>query len=173
MKIEIDVDSKIYDKAYRDGYMDALKKVIEARNGIFNRRKHPCQIGFCHKCFEDDTYCNIGNAVRIAKNNYTQDKKPNPIMNGYIVSGSSHKCAICGKLTTRLEVFSEAYLCSGVCEEKFYGMVAKAESTEEDVFIDEVGGCHEGGLGWNPNGVFCGECSNSTCKGCVNENAEK
>lgn len=47
------------------------------------------------------------------------------------------------------------------------------EITDEGVFIDEVGGCHEGGCGWNPNGVFCGECSNSTCKGCVNENAEK
>lgn len=33
-------------------------------------------------------------------------------------------------------------------------------------------GTHEEGLGWNPNGVFCGECSASTCRGCPNEGAE-
>ena len=27
-------------------------------------------------------------------------------------------------------------------------------------------GCHEDGLGWAPDGTFCGECSNVTCKGC-------
>ncbi len=32
---------------------------------------------------------------------------------------------------------------------------------------DEVGGVHEEGLGWNPNGVFCGECSKMSCKGCM------
>lgn len=32
--------------------------------------------------------------------------------------------------------------------------------------IDKCGGRHEEGLGWNPNGVFCGECSNMTCEGC-------
>lgn len=98
--------------------------------------------------------------------------KPKPIVNGYIVSGGEHKCAICGKPTTKLEVFSESYICSKHCEEKFYKMVSDAEKAE-DLTIDEVGGVHEEGLGWNPNGVFCGECSNSTCKGCVNENAEK
>ena len=33
-------------------------------------------------------------------------------------------------------------------------------------------GTHEEGLGWNPNGVFCGECSESTCRGCPNETAK-
>ncbi|SDF77903.1 hypothetical protein [Sporomusa acidovorans] len=41
--------------------------------------------------------------------------------------------------------------------------------TNEPVDIDEVGGAHEGGCGWNPQGVFCGECSSSTCKGCINQ----
>lgn len=40
---------------------------------------------------------------------------------------------------------------------------------EDSSFKDEVGGVHDEGLGWNPQGVFCGECSNMTCKGCVNE----
>lgn len=31
---------------------------------------------------------------------------------------------------------------------------------------DEVGGVHEEGLGWNPQGHFCGECSKMSCKGC-------
>lgn len=36
---------------------------------------------------------------------------------------------------------------------------------------DEVGGIHDSGEGWNPQGVWCGECSSETCKGCVNEHA--
>lgn len=41
--------------------------------------------------------------------------------------------------------------------------------TNEVVDIDEVGGIHEGGCGWNPQGVFCGECSSLTCKDCINQ----
>jgi hypothetical protein len=40
---------------------------------------------------------------------------------------------------------------------------------KDESFKDEVGGIHEGGCGWNPQGVWCGECSSITCKGCVNE----
>lgn len=32
--------------------------------------------------------------------------------------------------------------------------------------IDNVGGIHEDGLGWNPNGVACGECSEISCENC-------
>lgn len=36
--------------------------------------------------------------------------------------------------------------------------------------IDEIskaaGGYHEGGCGWDPNGNFCGECSDSDCGQC-------
>lgn len=39
----------------------------------------------------------------------------------------------------------------------------------DESFKDEVGGVHDCGTGWNPQGVFCGECSRETCKGCVNE----
>ena len=38
-----------------------------------------------------------------------------------------------------------------------------------EMFIDEYGGIHDEGLGWKPNGDFCGECSNTTCKSCINE----
>ena len=31
---------------------------------------------------------------------------------------------------------------------------------------DSIGGVHDQGLGWNPNGVYCGECSFSTCVDC-------
>ena len=40
------------------------------------------------------------------------------------------------------------------------------ELEAEYSFKDELGGVHDEGLGWNPNGVFCGECSNMTCNGC-------
>lgn len=46
----------------------------------------------------------------------------------------------------------------------------------EDVYVepvyddakwtDGVGGVHEDGCGWAPNGDFCGECSNETCENC-------
>lgn len=38
--------------------------------------------------------------------------------------------------------------------------------------IDEIGGTHEDGCGWTPNGTFCGECSESTCVGCPNVSKE-
>lgn len=31
---------------------------------------------------------------------------------------------------------------------------------------DELGGVHDECMGWNPNGVFCGECGNITCVCC-------
>lgn len=42
---------------------------------------------------------------------------------------------------------------------------------KDETYRDEVGGLHEGGVGWNPNGIFCGECTAVTCKGCSNEKA--
>lgn len=32
--------------------------------------------------------------------------------------------------------------------------------------VDEVGGEHEGGCGWHPDGTPCGECSSLTCGTC-------
>lgn len=37
---------------------------------------------------------------------------------------------------------------------------------EEIVYIDDIGGEHSEGLGWNPDGIFCGECNNMDCSTC-------
>ena len=36
----------------------------------------------------------------------------------------------------------------------------------EDCWTDEIGGYHDSGMGWAPNGHWCGECCKSSCKGC-------
>ena len=33
-------------------------------------------------------------------------------------------------------------------------------------YYDEVGGYHDCGEGWNPHGIWCGECSNESCANC-------
>ena len=37
----------------------------------------------------------------------------------------------------------------------------------EDCWTDEVGGHHDSGIGWAPNGQWCGECGKSSCKNCI------
>ncbi len=44
--------------------------------------------------------------------------------------------------------------------------IQKEPDKWENDLKDEVGGVHGGGVGWNPNGVFCGECGSVTCAGC-------
>lgn len=36
----------------------------------------------------------------------------------------------------------------------------------EDCYTDEVGGHHDSGMGWAPNGHWCGECTKSSCSKC-------
>ena len=36
----------------------------------------------------------------------------------------------------------------------------------EDCYTDEVGGHHDSGIGWAPNGQWCGECTKSSCSKC-------
>ena len=36
----------------------------------------------------------------------------------------------------------------------------------DSLYIDNVGGVHEGGTGTDTNGNFCGECSNVSCSIC-------
>jgi len=36
-------------------------------------------------------------------------------------------------------------------------------------YKDEVGGVHDEGCGWNPQGAFCGECGSTTCKNCISQ----
>ena len=37
-----------------------------------------------------------------------------------------------------------------------------------EAYYDDIGGFHDSGMGWNPNGNWCGECSKSTCRECPN-----
>lgn len=38
-----------------------------------------------------------------------------------------------------------------------------------EMYYDEVGGFHDSGTGYSPNGIYCGECSKLTCKDCIHE----
>lgn len=40
---------------------------------------------------------------------------------------------------------------------------------KDESYTDSVGGIHCDGIGWNPHGVWCGECNRDTCEGCINE----
>ena len=35
-----------------------------------------------------------------------------------------------------------------------------------DAWSDPIGGHHDCAIGYNPNGVWCGECCRETCEGC-------
>lgn len=41
------------------------------------------------------------------------------------------------------------------------------QKNENNGFYDSVGGYHEGGCGYGPDGIFCGECGESTCGNCT------
>jgi len=51
------------------------------------------------------------------------------------------------------------------------GLLKVATMLDENGYVDNVGGYHGGGCGHNPQGVFCGECSNKTCEGCYAQHA--
>ena len=38
--------------------------------------------------------------------------------------------------------------------------------SKPEMIIDEVGGVHDCAIGWNPNGLWCGECTKISCKNC-------
>lgn len=33
-------------------------------------------------------------------------------------------------------------------------------------YVDDVGGHHDSGCGWMPDGTWCGECTQSSCRDC-------
>jgi hypothetical protein len=43
----------------------------------------------------------------------------------------------------------------------------------EDIYVDETGCTHDCGIGWNPQGVWCGECTKASGKDCPNYNKTK
>lgn len=40
-------------------------------------------------------------------------------------------------------------------------------------YYDEVGGFHSAAIGWNPNGVWCGECTRISCKNCPSRHSKE
>ena len=40
-------------------------------------------------------------------------------------------------------------------------------------YYDEIGGFHSAAMGWNPNGVWCGECTRISCSNCSSRNAKE
>jgi len=52
------------------------------------------------------------------------------------------------------------------CNDSYYGHPHPHPGQVPTGYRDEVGGIHDEGLGWNPQGHFCGECGSLTCKDC-------
>lgn len=43
------------------------------------------------------------------------------------------------------------------------------DKSDNDGYFDEVGGFHCDAIGWNPLGIWHGECLRASCKGCPYE----
>ena len=37
-----------------------------------------------------------------------------------------------------------------------------------DAYYDDAGGFHDSATGWNPKGMYCGECTMVSCRDCSN-----
>ena len=59
------------------------------------------------------------------------------------------------------------------CEEKGKYPGLQEQSDGSYLWKDAVGGVHGEGIGYNPQGVFCGECTRETCEGCKHRDAVK
>jgi len=75
-------------------------------------------------------------------------------------------------------LFNKEFISFTSEEFKLHKNAIKNNTEEEYVYdpaiIDSVGGIHDEGLGWNPKGNFCGECSKVTCENCISiNNTEK
>lgn len=44
---------------------------------------------------------------------------------------------------------------------------------EDESYYDEVGGYHDCAEGWNPNGIWCGECTNKSCANCPSKDVKE
>jgi hypothetical protein len=56
-------------------------------------------------------------------------------------------------------------------EFKFQTNVKNGSPEDAGPIIDVIGGIHDEGLGWAPDGTFCGECTHATCEECRALNA--
>jgi hypothetical protein len=41
-----------------------------------------------------------------------------------------------------------------------------------EAYYDEVGGFHDSATGYNPKGVYCGECTMESCRDCSSRDLE-
>ena len=41
-----------------------------------------------------------------------------------------------------------------------------------EAYYDDVGGFHDCAVGWNPQGVWCGECTAASCRDCNSRYSE-
>lgn len=41
-----------------------------------------------------------------------------------------------------------------------------------EAYYDDVGGFHDCAIGWNPNGVWCGECTRASCRDCSSRDSK-
>lgn len=41
------------------------------------------------------------------------------------------------------------------------------------VYYDDVGGYHDCATGWNPKGMYCGECTMVSCRDCPSRDLEE
>lgn len=46
-------------------------------------------------------------------------------------------------------------------------------SDNDEEYYDDVGGFHDCAIGWNPNGVWCGECTKVSCRDCPSRDSEE
>ena len=42
-----------------------------------------------------------------------------------------------------------------------------------EAYYDEVGGFHDSCIGWNPNGIWCGECTKKSCANCPSKDIKE
>lgn len=40
-------------------------------------------------------------------------------------------------------------------------------------YYDEIGGFHSAAMGWNPNGIWCGECTRISCSNCSSRDVKE
>ena len=80
----------------------------------------------------------------------------------------SQTCPICGGHMECIHQSTDTWECD-TCDYT----VGKDIDYDGYYYTDPIGGVHSDGLGWNPNGVFCGECTYSTCENCKHKEAKE
>lgn len=46
-------------------------------------------------------------------------------------------------------------------------------SDNDEAYYDDVGGFHDCTEGWNPKGIWCGECTSRSCRDCSSRDLEE